>query len=136
MAGSCLKQLERKCESKEAHRTVPHHTLPMLESSPVETGPCPFYLFLVLTTQSPQWLSSGRAPLPPAQRGSQRDWAKGKKLCWRQLQISTLGSRLCSSREFIIHLKDHLFPIPLLASTWGSTLALVISWLTYPIMDT
>lgn len=79
MAGSCLKQLERKCESKEAHRTVPLHTLPMLESSPVETGPCPFYLFLVLTTQSPQWLSSGRAPLPPAQRGSQRDWAKGKK---------------------------------------------------------
>lgn len=36
--------------------------------------------------------------------------------------MSTCGSMLCSSREFIFHLKGHLVPIPLLGSTLASAI--------------
>lgn len=115
-AGSCLKQLEKKCELKQAPRTnslaqfrLDH--LPFLSLPSSDKAVSPVAALRQVTSS-------------PAQRGgSQRDWANGNG---KEAMLETAPSqtsRLCSLREFVFHLKDHLFPTPLL----GSTLASVIS---------
>lgn len=116
-----LEAAREEMEAQRGTQDCPLHVLPMLESSPVQTGPYPFYLFLVLTKQYPPMAPLRQATSSPAwRRGSQRGCAKGERKA-ALLETAPKYSHLAPGSAVLgtYHsAKGPSLPISLLGRTW------------------